>query len=362
MRHKKIGILSLRGDVNFQERDENMFRELGYEVKLASPLPPAGVYSKPSNILNPLNPLYLYDLCKKLIDTDVLFSWWAYSIGTVILSKIARKPCIIVAGGSEIGTSRDISKEYYSNRIVYAMVKLAIKLTLKFADKVISVSNYTKESADKICKNPTNETVYNSIDTKTFKPINVEKKPYIITVGWISKKNFKIKGILELLEAFGRVVKNHPEYRLIYVGDECGSFGEKAIIKERAEELGISNKVICMDFFKTAEEYTSFLNQCKIYVQYSWYEAFGVAMCEAMACGVPVIASNRAALPEVVGDAGLIVDRNNTNDLSEKIELLIRNKKLYDALSKKGAERVRNNFSKEIRKQKLKRIIEELTT
>jgi len=90
-----------------------------------------------------------------------------------------------------------------------------------------------------------------------------------------------------------------------------------------------------------------------------------VAMCEAMACGVPVIASNRTAPPEVVGDAGLIADRGsidkgNPDDLAEKIEMLINDKNLYNELSKKGVERVRNNFSKEIRKQKLKRIVEEL--
>ncbi len=348
---------SLTGD-----RDDKIFKEIGYDII---------VYSLPNLLLSPIvsfkglfRPLQWHKWYKKLRECDVFFAWWAASFDIVLLSKIFRKPCIIVAGGGEVETGK-MPQEYHSYSNSSFFKKLITKLTLKFADKVISVSNYTKENADKIAKNPTNEVVYNTINTEKFKHVKVEKKPYILTVWWMSKLRMNTKGILPLLEAFSKIITNHPEYRLVYLGNESESLGAREIIKKRAEELGISNNVILMDFFKTNEEYVKFLNQCKIYVQYSWNETFGVAMCEAMACGVPVVASNRTALPEVVGNAGLIVDRGemekgNPDDLAEKIEMLINDENLINKLSKKGIERVRNNFSKEIRKQKLKRIVEEL--
>lgn len=106
--------------------------------------------------------------------------------------------------------------------------------------------------------------------------------------------------------------------------------------------------------------YIKLLQQSMIYVQNSKQEGFGVAMAEAMACRVPVIAGSVSAMLEVVGDAGLLVDPHNPEDLAEKIEMLIENKELYNELSKKGVDRIRNNFSKEKRKQKLKRIVEDM--
>ena len=350
-------------------RDETIFNEIGYNVI---------VYSLPDFLSSPIKsfkclfrPLQWSKWYKKLKCVDVFFAWWAISFDVVLLSKIMGKPCIIVAGGGEIETSKDLSKEYsYAYANSHILKKWMTKLTLKFADKVISVSNYTKENADKIAKNPTNEVVYNSIDTEKFKPVKVEKKPYILTtVAFMINSVTNTKGILPLFEAFTKITIKHPEYRLVYLGNSYEGTGAKGIIKKRAKELGILDKVIFMDFFKTGEEYAyaNFLNQCKIYVQYSWNETFGVAMCEAMVCGVPVVASNRTALPEVVGNAGLIADRGemekgNPDDLAEKIEMLINDENLYNKLSKKGVERVRNNFSKEIRKQKLKRIIKEMVS
>ncbi|MEM4346990.1 MAG: glycosyltransferase family 4 protein [Candidatus Altiarchaeota archaeon] len=360
MKKRKVTIF-IATRSNFGERDAEIFRELGYNVIVCS----SKSLFYPSEIFRYLRGISKwFEWYKKLKSVDIFFAWWAISFDIVLLSKIFRKPCIIVAAGAEIERG-ELPREYpcYENKSIFK--KAITNLTLKFADKVISVSKYAKDSADKIVRNPTNEVVYNSVDINIFKPIRIEKKPYITTVCWISKLRLNKKGLLPLLEAFSRIINKYPEYFLIYVGDEIESIGGKEIIKRRAEELGILDKVIFMNFFKTAKDYVKFLNQCKIYVQYSWNETFGVAMCEAMACGIPVIASNRTALPEILGDAGLIADRGsiekgNIDDLVEKIEMLITDDHLCEKLSKKGIERVKNNFSKELRKQKLKKIVESM--
>jgi len=192
---KKIKILAFPR-CNFGDRDVEIFKEIGYEVSVGST---QNIFLSPLKVFRSLfHPLQWFKDYKKLRNSDILFAWWAVSFDVVLLSKILRKPCIIVAGGGEIETSKDLPKEYpsYSNSSIFK--KLITKLTLKYADKVISVSNYAKENADKIAKNPTNEVVYNVIDTDLFKPIKMEKKPYILTVALMAKSRMNKKGILPL--------------------------------------------------------------------------------------------------------------------------------------------------------------------
>jgi glycosyltransferase involved in cell wall biosynthesis len=72
----------------------------------------------------------------------------------------------------------------------------------------------------------------------------------------------------------------------------------------------------------------------------SLYEGFGLTALEAMACGAPVIASNTTAFPETTGDAALLVDPHNSNDLSDAIKNIMENEKLANTLRERGLQRV----------------------
>ena len=78
-----------------------------------------------------------------------------------------------------------------------------------------------------------------------------------------------------------------------------------------------------------------------LFVYPSFYEGFGLPPLEAMACGVPVIVSNTTSLPEVVGDAGIYVDPNDTEQISVSIDLVLSDPQLHRALSEKGIERAK---------------------
>jgi len=354
----KMKILILNREIIFSRRDEELFKELGYDVEYIT-------YNSPLISEKPLGHWLFerpFEVYKKAKESDILFSRSARSYDTIILSKLVKKPCIIVAAGGEVEIDKNIPKEYMSYSHSPLIIKLLTKLTLKFADKVISVGDHVKKNTVKISKNPTNEVVHNMVDTDALKKIKgITKKPYIVTTALMSKNRMRTKGLMPLLEAFSKIHKKYPEYMLIYLGDEQeGLESSRPELKKRAKELGVLDKTIFMDFFKTQEEYVKFLNQCKIYVQYSWHEGCPNAVREARACGVPAIGSNHQGVMESIGDAGLIADRENTDDLAEKIEMLIKDKKLYNKLSKKGIERIKTVFSKEIKKQKLKRIVEDL--
>jgi len=350
-------IFILGGDYVFTRRDEELFKELGYDVEYITY---QGLLSSKKIWKHWLLacPIEVY---KKARKADVLFSWWATSYDTVILSKLVKKPCIIVAGGSEVELDKRLPIAH-STPASNFLINMIVRFTLTFADKVISCGDYIKQNADKLSKNTTNEVVYNTVDTQIFKRINgVGKKPYIVTVGIMRKDRIETKGFIPLLEAFSVVSKNHPEYKLVYLGNGDERFeNARPVLRKKARELGVLDKIIFMDFPKTQEEYAYFLNQCKVYVQYSLHEGCPVAVIEAMACGIPSVVSDHPGVVNSVGNAGLIVELKNTVKLAENIEMLIEDKKLYTRLSKKGVERVGSMFSKEIRKRKLKAIVEGL--
>ena len=77
-------------------------------------------------------------------------------------------------------------------------------------------------------------------------------------------------------------------------------------------------------------------NAADLFVYPSLYEGFGSPPLEAMACGTPVVVSNTSSLPEVVGDAGKLINPYNTKDLADAIEELILDEGYRDELSRKG--------------------------
>lgn len=78
-----------------------------------------------------------------------------------------------------------------------------------------------------------------------------------------------------------------------------------------------------------------------LFVFPSLYEGFGLPVLEAMACGVPVIASNRTSLPEVVGDAGILVNPENPDELASAMSKVLGDSELGATLSRKGIERAK---------------------
>ena len=103
------------------------------------------------------------------------------------------------------------------------------------------------------------------------------------------------------------------------------------------EEKGILDLLNCMDCIVLPSRTTK-----------KWKEQFGRVLTEAMSCEVPVVGSDCGEIPNVLGDCGLIFKEGCVDDLSSKIKLLLNNKDLRMELSKKGRQRVLDNFTQEI--------------
>jgi len=179
--------------------------------------------------------------------------------------------------------------------------------------------------------------VYNGIDRNIFKPLNIKRhKKTILFVGNIEDGK---KGFVYLLKAM-TLVKN-KDLRLRVVD---GGAPHRKITQKLIDVLGIRHMI---DFAGTAsmDELVRHYNEATICAVPSVYEGFGFPAGEAMACKTPVISSDGGALPEVVGDSGLIVPARDEVALAKAIDDLIGDQKKLKELGEAGLNRMIEMFN-----------------
>ena len=166
----------------------------------------------------------------------------------------------------------------------------------------------------------------------------------VFTIGYLGRL-VEEKGILDLLKAVSRIRSN---FNLLMIG----SGKLKHRINSEGMRLGISEQIRFIDNIPSSQ-IPNYLNCMDCIVLPSrttkkWKEQFGRVLTEAMSCEVPVVGSDCGEIPNVLGDCGLIFKEGCVDDLSSKIKLLLNNKDLRMELSKKGRQRVLDNFTQEI--------------
>lgn len=144
------------------------------------------------------------------------------------------------------------------------------------------------------------------------------------------------KNTPNLLKAFAQFSKNSKEeYKLVML-----DFPEETLLQilSNIDCSHIRDEIILLGYVPNAE-LPQIINLSSLFLYPSLRESFGIPILEGMACGVPVITSNSSSMPEVAGDAALLIDPNNYIDIAEGIEKVINNQTLYESLVKKGLSR-----------------------
>jgi len=293
------------------------------------------------------------------LNCDLYFAWWpTKSIFVLLLSKLLRKPVIIVAGGSEVVNAKafDVDrhvKGFYSSQPY--IFKQVIKTCLRHGDKTLAVSEHLKEQVEALGGRNV-DVIYHGIDTDEIFPDESKDKEYILTISHLNKENVSRKCIHTIINAIPYVLKEIPHQKFVIAGSHLDGFEE---LERKVRELNIKENVEFPGKISN-ERRLDYFQRSLAYIQPTLHEAFGVAIAEAMACEVSVISSRVGAVPEVVGDSGLYVDPKDPFELSQKIILLLKDKQMRKELGRKGRERIVNIFSFSHRKNRLIEIIEEL--
>jgi len=180
--------------------------------------------------------------------------------------------------------------------------------------------------------------VYEGIDHSLFQPVShrIYNRPYILFVGTEHpRKNFTT-----LLKAFSQL-KSEPgfkELKLVKVGSAGGQEADfRGKTMETVKALGLVNEVIFTDFVPEAD-LPAYYSGAEVFVLPTLYEGFGFPVLEAMACACPVVTSNTSSLPEVTGEAGIMVDPHDTDSLAQAMRQVLTDSELRDNMIRKGLE------------------------
>lgn len=143
------------------------------------------------------------------------------------------------------------------------------------------------------------------------------------------------KNVAKLVQAF-RLIASKIPHQLVLQGrrdSECAAHLDTLV-----RELDLEGRVVFLGY--VPQEHLSCLySGASVFVTVSLSEGFGLPPLEAMACGTPVVVSRTSSLPEVVGDAGILVDPNNTEQIAQALLKIIEHPELHDDLSRKAVRR-----------------------
>jgi glycosyltransferase involved in cell wall biosynthesis len=185
--------------------------------------------------------------------------------------------------------------------------------------------------------------VYPGYDDATFQPVRDEEAieavktrydiagDYILFVGTLQPR----KNLTRLIEAYWKLETG--SWKLVIAGKKGWLYGE---IFRRVEELGLERRVVFTGYV-TQEDLPVLLSGARLFVFPSLYEGFGLPVLEAMACGTPVVCSNAASLPEVAGDAALLVDPLDVEELAAALERVLSDEELRAGLIERGFEQAK---------------------
>lgn len=214
---------------------------------------------------------------------------------------------------------------------------------IPLCDGIITVSNYSKQDIVSAFNYPEEKVfVTHLAHEDIYFPLNKDKCRDFIAKNYSIKDDFILyvggfsprKNIVGLIQSFSKLherLKN-SNLKLIIAGKQGKSY---SLYKKTAEDFNIADKVIFPGFI-SLEHMPIFYNACKFFVYPSLYEGFGLPPIEAMACGVPVIASNTTSIPEVVDGAAVLINPYDTDELTEAMEKVLLDNNLRNDLIKKA--------------------------
>lgn len=211
-------------------------------------------------------------------------------------------------------------------------------------DKVIAISRNAGDEITKYFKLQPNkvQVVTCGVNTKIFSPQNEDKidrlnkaynlpPKYLLYFGNIEPR----KNLINLVNAYKTLPKELKDKHALVLAGGDGWLNEP-IHQTITQAQNEGDNIVIPRKYIPDDDLPALFSGAIALVHPSYYEGFGISPLQAMACGIPVMASNVSSMPEVIGDAGLYVNPSDQQDISDKMKLLLENASLRNELIKKG--------------------------
>ena len=238
--------------------------------------------------------------------------------------------------------------QYLPNRVAYAYARASLWIATHRSHRILTVSEASKRDILRYFRVPEKkiDVIYNAIDERFGQPPEPEEMervreryqldgPFILYAGNIKPH----KNLERLIEAFHSLRRGggFDTVRLLIIGDEISKYATL----RRAVHRHKLHKYVRFFGFVPDETLASLYRLASVFVFPSLYEGFGLPPLEAMASGTPVITSNVSSLPEVVGDAALLIDPYEPESIADAMRRVLTDAALRDQLRARGFQRAR---------------------
>ena len=250
-----------------------------------------------------------------------------------------RMPCPTVTTIHDVSFKRGPEFFRLKDRMILSW---AAKRASKKAARIVVPSEHTKNELIQLYRTDPDKiaVTYEGVD-KQFRPMdcNVTRawvsgkygihSPYVLALGVIQPR----KNLGRLLEGFAQLKGNlESEHKLVIVGKQGW---KESGIERRIADLGLAEDVILTGYVPYGD-LPALYSAADVFVYPSVYEGFGLPPLEAMACGTPVITSDCSSLPEVVGEAGIMVDPYDPDAFAEAMARVLSSESLRAEMSTRG--------------------------
>lgn len=231
------------------------------------------------------------------------------------------------------------------HRLGYWYARAMYPAVARNARLVVTDSEFSKREILKYLHLPSEriQVIYPGVDTEHFQPQSPEAIGVVLQRYGITRKHLLYvgnhqprKNLLRLMEAFAHM-RQRRDYQLVIGGPRDP---RRVELDEAIHRLALQGEVILTGLIPL-EDLPALYSGASCFVFPSLYEGFGLPVLESMACGTPVVTSNTTSLPEVVGDASVLVDPYDPQALRGAIERVLESKGLQEELRERGMGRAR---------------------
>ena len=273
---------------------------------------------------------------------DACYAWWWHTATPVALAwRLRRKPVIVTGalGGGHDGPVRGPAK------------RIMTWVSARAANTNIAISNAQLDEPP--LRGRRTQRVYCAVDTSFYTPGSKSETPTAVIVAQVNPISITRKGIDVAIAATPDVRRHFPDYRLKVVGLMTPAGDER--IQRLRGQMDFSGVDVVGGVDR--EQKRALLRSAWLALQPSMFEGFGLSVAEAMACGTVPITTDRGSLPEVVGDAGLLLGSCSPHDFAGAIVTLLENRERRRTLEAAARARVEQLFSPDTHLQDIRRVL-----
>jgi glycosyltransferase involved in cell wall biosynthesis len=278
-----------------------------------------------------------------VLRADLVFGWFAswHTFFPITLARLLRKPSVLIVGGFDTANMPDIGYGYQQG----GLRRWASRWVMRRAGRLITNSSYSLAEIERNTPIPPSRVtvVHHGVPDRFGEPAG-QKERMALTVGAIDHGTLVQKGQLPFVQAAGEL----PDVRFVF----AGKWLDDAIERLRAE----APANVEFTGWLSDDDLLAAYRRAAVYVQASRHEGFGLAVAEAMLAGCVPVVVDATAMPEVVGDAGVLIGSQRPDEVADGVRRALA---MGPEANRAARERILTTFPMSSRRDGILRVVEE---